>query len=207
MTKQSDNQTTMKLIGLTGHIATGKTTVLNIFKKLGYPTISCDDVYHYLLKTDNTLKNKLVANFGKEILEGDEISTKKLASIATSSKKNLMLLEKITHPIILKYVFRQIKELKKSQPAIIVVDVPLLFEKKLHKKFDYVIAVACSKKTQTKRLKKRKVDKKVLKILLSRQLPLSKKIKLSDFTIHNNNLPKKQLEEEVKKIINTICTL
>ncbi len=191
----------MKLIGITGHIATGKTTVINIFQKLKYPTISCDEVYHNLLKSDKNLQKKLVSVFGKEILERNKISTKKLAEIVSKSKKNLFLLEKITHPVILKHVFNEIKKLKKECPKLIVVDVPLLFEKKLQNKFDYIITVACSKKTQIERLKKRKIGTKVLKVLFSRQLPLRKKIKFSDFVINNDKISKKILKKKIKKLI------
>ncbi|MCS7228225.1 MAG: dephospho-CoA kinase, partial [Endomicrobia bacterium] len=134
----------MKVIGLTGSIATGKTTVLNIFKKFGYPTVSCDDVYHKLLKKDTFLKYKLVRTFGKQILDKKgNISLRSLSQVISKSIKNLYLLEKITHPRILKEVFHKVKQFasKYKNNKFCIIDVPLLFEKKLNNKFDYIITV------------------------------------------------------------------
>lgn len=194
----------MITIAITGSIASGKTTVLGIFKKLGYPTISCDEIYHQLLSCDKILRNKLIKTFGEQILdETGNISTKKLSEIVCQSMKNLYLLEKISHPYILKEVFKQLKKFS-SESKLCVVDVPLLFEVKLDKKFDYIITVYCDKKTQMQRLKKRKVNKKLLKLLLRRQMPIKKKIYLSDFVIKNCNISKRELEKKVLQIISQI---
>jgi dephospho-CoA kinase len=192
----------MKVVGLTGNIASGKTTVLKIFEFLGYPTISCDDVYHYLLKTNTGLKNRLVRTFSREILDENKISTQKLAKIICCDKKKLKKLEKITHPIILKKVFNEIKKLRNKGYKFCVVDVPLLFEKKLEHKFDYVITVFCSKQTQIERIKKRNIDKNLLNLLILRQNDIKEKIHKSDFVINNDNVSKKELKEQVDKIIN-----
>jgi dephospho-CoA kinase len=192
----------MKVIGLTGNIASGKTTVLKIFKFLGYPTISCDDVYHDLLKTDTSLKNKLVRTFGREILDGNKISTQKLAKIICYNKQNLKKLEKITHPIILNKVFDKIKKLSNKGYKLCVIDVPLLFEKKLEHKFDYIITIYCSKQIQIERLKKRIVNKKLLNLLIERQKCIKEKIQKSDFVINNDDASKKEIQKQVEKIIN-----
>ncbi len=192
----------MKLVALTGNIASGKTTVLKIFASLGYPTICCDDVYHNLLKTDETLKNKIVKTFGKNILDKNKISTKKLAEVLCDNKKNLYKLEKIVHPVILKKVFDKIKKLRNKGCKLCVVDVPLLFEKKLESKFDYVITVYCSKQNQIQRLKKRNINKNLLNLLFNRQKCVKEKIQKSDFVINNNDVSKEELRKQVIKIIN-----
>jgi len=195
----------MKIIGLTGSIASGKTTLLKIFSKLGYPTISADEVYHTLLKRNKKLQKKLIDAFGYEIIDKNKnISTKKIAKALTKSEKNLELLEKITHPFILKEIFNKVKYFKKMKYKICVVDIPLLFEKKLQDKFDYIITVYCSKKIQNEHLKKRNVNKKLLKLLLARQMSIKQKIKMSNFVINNNNLKMSQLTKEVLKIIDCI---
>jgi len=192
----------MKLVALTGNIASGKTTVLKIFASLGYPTICCDDVYHNLLKTDKTLKNKIVKTFGKNILDKNKISTKKLAEVLCNNKKNLYKLEKIVHPVILKKVFDEIKKLRNKGCKLCVVDVPLLFEKKLESKFDYVITVYCSKQNQIQRLKKRNINKNLLNLLFNRQKCIKEKIHKSDFVINNSDISKEELRKQVIKIIN-----
>ncbi|MFN3550384.1 MAG: dephospho-CoA kinase [Endomicrobiia bacterium] len=197
----------MKLIGLTGHIATGKTTVLKIFKTLGYPTISCDEIYHKMLKTNNKLKKQLISAFGKDILYQGKISTKKLAGALNCSINKLKILEKITHPIILNETFKKIKQIKYKNHKFCIVDIPLLFEKNLKEKFDYVIVVYCSKQRQIKRLKKRRINNSLLKILLNNQIPLRKKIKMADFVIYNDFDKKQKLKKEVIKIINFLNKL
>lgn len=189
----------MKLIGLTGSISTGKTTALKIFSKLGVATISCDDVYHELIKKDKKLKKKLVAVFGKELIRNNEISKERLYELILTSPKNLNLLEKITHPIILKEVFDRIKKLTAK---ICVVDTPLLFEKKLQNMFDYVVVVYCSKKNQLEKLKKRKFNRKILNLLINRQISLKDKVKQADFIIYNDNVSKKILEKQIIRLLN-----
>ncbi len=198
----------MKIIGLTGHIATGKTTVLKIFKTLGYPTISCDEIYHKMLKTNNKLKKQLVSVFGKDVLRQDKISTKKLARFVNFSIKKLKILEKITHPIILNETFKKIRQIRRYKGnKFCIVDVPLLFEKKLQDNFDYNVVVYCSKKRQIKRLKKRRIKNDILKILLNNQMPLKKKMKMADFVINNNFDKKQKLKKEVIRIINLLNKL
>lgn len=189
----------LKLIGLTGGIATGKTTVLKIFSKLGIFTISCDDVYHKLLREDKKLKERLIKVFGNSIVEKGKISKKKLYKVLLASNKNLCVLEKITHPIILKEVFNRIK--RATNKKICVVDVPLLFERKLQNRFDSVVTVYCSKKTQLERLKKRKFNRKLVNVLIARQLDLKEKIRLSDFVIYNNDVSKKTLKQQIVKLL------
>ncbi|MCS7151738.1 MAG: dephospho-CoA kinase [Endomicrobia bacterium] len=194
----------MKTIGLTGHIATGKTTALKFFKKLGCITLSCDDIYHRLLSKEKKLISKLVAKFGSDVLTNGKVSRKKLYEKILANPSNLNVLEKITHPFILNEIFTKIKQYrKKYKNKLCIVDVPLLFEKKLQKKFDFVITIYCSKKIQKERLKKRKVDRNIIKLLLDRQLPISTKIKLSNFVI-NNNGTKKKLKQQVNKIFKVL---
>lgn len=190
----------MKIIGLTGGISTGKTTVLKIFSKLGIFTVSCDDVYHKLLKKDKILKEKLTKIFGKNIVENGRISRRRLYEVVLASTKNLYLLEKITHPIILKKVFDKVKKLKKEE--VCVIDVPLLFEKKLQNKFDFVVVVYCSRKTQLERIRKRKFNKKLLNLLISNQMDLKEKIKLADFIIYNEDVSKKVLRKQIIRLLN-----
>ncbi|MCX7910194.1 MAG: dephospho-CoA kinase [Endomicrobia bacterium] len=192
----------MKIIGLTGNIAVGKTTALGIFSKYGVPVISCDEIYHNLLETNSTLKSKLVEAFGRKILLNNKVCRKKLYKIILEDVKNLYLLEKITHPIILKEVFKKIEKLKHNKKyKLCVVDVPLLFEKKLQNKFDYIIIVYSSKNIQVERLKKRNVNRKLLNLLNSRQIGIKKKFLLSDFIIYNDGINKRELEMQIVRLL------
>ncbi|MCX7956368.1 MAG: dephospho-CoA kinase [Endomicrobia bacterium] len=190
----------MILIGLTGHIAVGKSVVLDLFRKQKCATISCDEIYHYMIKNDDRLKKRLVRFFGKDILEFKRISLKKLSEKIVLSN-NLHKLEEMTHPSILRYVNKEIEKYKKKKYKVCVVDIPLLFEKRLQKKFDYILSVYCSKKEQITRIKKRKISKHVLHRLFNRQLPSKKKVELSDYVLKNENISFAELGKEINRFL------
>lgn len=192
-------QLNMKLIGVTGSIASGKTTVSKIFSKMGFPVINCDEVYSCLLKKNKNLKLKLIKKFSK-FFKNKKISKHNLYELLLYSDRNLALIEKITHPFILKEVFKRIKKIKRRKYKFCVVDIPLLFEKKLQKKFDYTLVVYCSKKTQLERLKRRKVSKKLLNLLIARQLDIKDKVCLANFVIYNDNVSKIELQNQLFRL-------
>ncbi|MDD5688181.1 MAG: dephospho-CoA kinase [Elusimicrobia bacterium] len=166
-----------RVIGLTGGIASGKTLVLNYFKKLGIKTISCDDiakkVYYY---TDVQVKIKKL--FGT-------LNRKEIANIIFSNSRKRRQLEKIMHPKILKELNFQssIFNLQSS----IVVDVPLLYEAKIQNMFDKIIVVYCKKSQQIERLSKRdNISKKESLRRVNSQIVLIEKAKMADYIIDNS---------------------
>ncbi|MBI5574691.1 MAG: dephospho-CoA kinase [Elusimicrobia bacterium] len=168
------------IIGLTGGIASGKTTVLNQFRKLGIKTISCDEIAKKIFYKKN-IGIKIKKIFG--ILD-----RKKIAKIIFSDFTKRKQLEKITHPLIIKELKKQLKSLTTYHlPLTAVVDVPLLFEARLEKMFDKIIVVYCKKNQQISRLMKRdKLTKSEATKRIASQMSLSKKIKLADFVLRND---------------------
>lgn len=192
----------MKKVALTGNVAAGKTTALNFIKKLGYPVLSSDEVYHQLLKKDAELRNKLSSHFGCSIINGKGINTILLRKILQINPKEIEFVEQVSHPKIIKEIRLFLK--KNENKQLVVVDVPLLFEKKLDSMFDFIITVYCSSMVQRKRLKMRHWNDDDMKFIFSNQLPVKTKIKKSDFVIKNDDISLSELKEKIKIIIEKI---
>lgn len=194
------------VIGLTGGIGTGKTTVSKKLRERGYPVIDLDNISREVIKYSKVI-NKLVQNFGKEILlEEDvaiserEISRKKLGKIVFKDEKKINILNSIMHPPILKKMREEIKEAEKKY-AVVFVEVQLLFEINLEQEFDMTVLVYSDRKTQLKRVSERdgRDEEEVLNILDS-QMDIEIKRKKSSYIIENN-LDLENLDREIDKFI------
>lgn len=194
------------VIGLTGGIGTGKTTVSKKLRERGYPVIDLDNISREVIKYPKVI-NKLVQNFGKEILLDEdaaiserEISRKKLGKIVFKDEKNVNILNSIMHPPILKKMREEVKEAEKKY-AVVFVEVQLLFEINLEQEFDMTVLVYADRKTQLKRVSERdgRDEEEVLNILGS-QMDIEIKRKKSSYIIENN-LDLENLDREIDKFI------
>lgn len=193
-------------IGLTGSIACGKSTVANILKELGAYVIDADEIAHEALKKTEKPYKQILEAFGSSILdEQGNIDRKKLGKIVLKDKQKLTLLESIIHP----YVQQKRKEieesiLQKDRNAVIIYDVPLLFEKHLENSFDKIIVVYAPKDIQIERLMKRQnltYDEALN--LINLQICIEEKKKKADIVIDNSyslENTKKQVFEVFKKL-------
>ena len=193
----------MPFIGLTGNIGAGKTTVLRLFENLGAHTINADRIVHEILKKPQIIK-KLSAVLGRKILTKRDskvlINKKRMADVIFNNLEKRRAAEKIIHPYVLKSA-KAIKRkiLTKDRNAIIVFEVPLLFEKGYEKIFDKVIVVYCSKSIALQRLRKYGFSEEQALKRMRAQMPISKKKAGADFLIRNNlNISDTNLQ--VKKI-------
>ena len=143
-------------IAITGKIGTGKSTISNILKELGYLVFDCDDEVD-ILYSDLQIKNRIVKLFKNKVeklLNKDKtINRTKLSNFVFSKKSELTKLEKIIHPLVEKRRKEFIKQ--KCDEDYLFFDVPLLFEKKLSQQFDFIIYLYVNKKIQLKRVLKR----------------------------------------------------
>jgi len=146
----------MKAIGLTGGIASGKSTVSNILKELGAVVIDVDLIGRDVVVQGETAYNKIIENFGEDILMPDgSINRKKLGNIVFSDHQNLTLLNQITHPEIIKKVKDIISFYEKENNKAVVVDAAILIEMGLYKCVDCIWLVVVDKETQLIRLMER----------------------------------------------------
>ncbi len=198
----------MKFIGLTGSIATGKSTVAKMFKDLGFYVIDADEIAHSVYKKGERAYFEIIKAFGENILgENGEIDRKKLGKLVLNDKEKLSLLEKIVHPAVEQKRLEILEKIKKENPhAFVIYDVPLLFEKNLKSMFDCVILVYVPQEVQIKRLMERdRISKDEALKKLSLQLPIDEKRKLADIVIDNSKTlaeTQKQVESIAEKIKN-----
>ncbi|HOE57773.1 MAG TPA: dephospho-CoA kinase, partial [Bacillota bacterium] len=141
------------VIGLTGGIASGKSTVSAKLKELGAAIIDVDILARSVVSKGEIAYNRIIQCFGESILlPNGEINRKRLGSIVFSDKKKLALLNGITHPEIISRVKERIRELKTAGNSVIVVDAAILIEMGLYKYVDSVWVVAADREIQIKRL-------------------------------------------------------
>ncbi|MDP2959949.1 MAG: dephospho-CoA kinase [candidate division Zixibacteria bacterium] len=144
----------MKIIGITGGIGSGKTEVAKIFKKLGAKILSGDEIGKEVVEKNSSVLKKLVKSFGYEILNRDKnLNRRKLGKIAFSTVENKDKLNKIVHPYLLSNVKKKIREYRKKEKGIVVVDAALIVEWGLQKDLDYLVLVEANLKNRLKRLK------------------------------------------------------
>ncbi len=144
----------MILVGVTGPIASGKTTVCNIFQEMGAILIDADKMGHDVLR-EPSVKTKLIAYFGSEVIDKDgEINRGRIAEIVFSNSDALRKLEQITHPILVKAIIEEIEDLKNSGfPGIAVIDAAMLpYWKDVLKRLNYLIVVQSPKWQRANRL-------------------------------------------------------
>ena len=191
----------MILIGLTGTIGSGKTFALNYFKTRKIATFSADEEVKKILDS-KIIKEKIYKLF-PEAFPKKKLSKDILASVVFNDRKKLRKLEKIIHPVVKKNKKIFLKKNKKKK--LVIMEIPIIFEQKKEKNYDYIILMYVDKKTQYQRIRKRKnITPQLFKKILSNQIS-NKKKKYADFII-NNNGQKKKTKQILKKILNKIIS-
>ncbi|MFN7250688.1 MAG: dephospho-CoA kinase [Anaerobacillus sp.] len=176
------------IIGLTGGIASGKSTVSNLIKLEGIPVVDADLIAREVVEKGETAYEQIVKVFGTEILTVDgTLDRKKLGSIVFSDEHKRFLLNDIVHPAIRVRMQEKIEQWKQEGFKTIVLDIPLLYESKLTNLVEKVIVVYVDQQLQKERLKNRDQysDEEALS-RINAQLPLKEKITYADEVIHNN---------------------
>ncbi|MFQ5953153.1 MAG: dephospho-CoA kinase [Candidatus Omnitrophota bacterium] len=186
-----------KVIGVTGGLATGKTTVVDMFVAKGAVKIDADVVSHRLLLEDEDIKRKVTKVFGDDIVVNGEIDRRKLAEKVFFDKEGLEYLDRILHPAI---IGRIKEEIKRNKDKVVVLDAPLLVETDLQDIVDIVVVVFCDHETQIKRAADRGISEHEAKSIIAMQMPMTEKVKFADFTIDNSNEEMKAAKEGVDKI-------
>lgn len=189
----------MKLIGITGGLGSGKTTIAGYFKNRGSKVIDADKITHAVL-LNKGIKEEIGATFGKSVLKNGRVNRKKLAKIVFNNKGSLRKLCNIVHPPILKGIKKIIRGSKKK---ITVIDGPLLIETGLHREMDKIIVVSINKKNQIDRCVKLGYSRNQALKRTRAQMPLRQKLRYADFIIDNNG-SRSETRRQVKEIWNKL---
>lgn len=188
-------------IGLTGGIASGKSTVSRILSEMDFPVIDADSFAHKLVEADGKAYHKVLEHFGPSILEGERISRKKLAALVFQDRDALKELNTILHPLVIEEIEKVTKELlAKNKGPVIITEAALLIETEYYKRFDRIIVVTCSQETQITRLMERDgMNREEALSRIESQMPLDKKVQYADYII-DTNCPLSKVKEKTKEL-------
>jgi dephospho-CoA kinase len=172
------------IIGLTGGIGSGKSTVLRMFKRRGIPCASSDAFVHECLKTGTATYRRVVKSFGKEILgPAGNIDRGMLAAIVFKNVAKRKRLERLVHPC----VISKLRRFSKGRRGLVVLDIPLLFEARLQSLVDLVVTVAARPAQQIQRLRRRQNwNRSQIIERMKAQWPIDQKARRSDFVLDNS---------------------
>lgn len=190
----------MKVVGLTGGIGSGKTTVSNMFKDLGVPVYIADVEAKTLMNTSAVIKRKLTDLFGPMAYQNNELNRAYISSKIFSDKVYLEKMNAIIHPKVAEH-FKQ--WLQKQTSLYVIKEAAIIFEHNTQSQYDAIITVIADKEARINRLLKRDTTTKdkILSIM-KHQLSDEEKVKMSDFVILNDNL--EHTKEQVLKTHNSI---
>jgi dephospho-CoA kinase len=172
----------MLTVGLTGGIASGKSTVARILQERGCAIIEADLLAHEYLRPENPVSREVILEFGAEILDGSgKIVRAKLGEIVFGHAAKIERLNAIIHPHVLKEVARRLRELKQtSETDIAVVVAALLIETGFYKTFDRLAVAWCQPEQQLQRLLERGLTSEQAERRIASQMPMEEKRRLAD---------------------------
>lgn len=191
-----------KLIGLTGGIASGKSTVSKMLSQVGFPIVDADLIAHRLQQPGQPGFEKLVDQFGQAILtSAGELDRNRLGQLAFSDDQTRKRLNQVMQPLIRDTIMDQVANLKKTGVAAVILDAPLLFEQHYDDDCDLVVVVAVNRQTQLARLEQRDgYPEAAAQERIDAQMPLKQKAALADIIIDNNG-DQKQLQAQVAQLV------
>jgi dephospho-CoA kinase len=199
----------MILIGLTGSVATGKSTVAKMFKKCGAIVIDADELAREVVQPGKPAWREIVRTFGRRILNLDRtIDRHALGAIVFHDKKKLRHLERIIHPRVAHEQIRLTKQAAKNDPkAVVIYDVPLLFETGIDKRVDKTVVVAATRETQILRLKNRNglTRAEALRRIRS-QMPLAMKRLRADYILDGTK-NRESLSRDISRLFEDLRSL
>lgn len=191
----------MVIAGLTGGIATGKSTVSSILRKAGAIIIDADTIARDAVKKNLPAWHEIVRIFGKEVLLPDgEINRTYLGNIIFGDPSKKEILNKIVHPHVIQKVAELIEEIGKESPdSIVILDVPLLIEAGMHKGLEDVVLVYTPENIQIKRLVERDgiSDEEAL-LKVHSQMPIEEKREFATIIIDNSGTPEATRERALE---------
>ena len=190
----------MILVGLTGGIATGKSTVAGIFKRYGATVIDADALARKVVEPGKPAWREIVETFGKNVINPDRTLNRQALGITVFGHPGkLRQLEQIIHPRVAREQIRLTKQAALNDPrAIVIYDVPLLFEAGIDKRVGATIVVTADRETQIARLKERNgLSRTEALRRIKSQMPLAEKRRRADYVL-DGTLPLPQLKQQVR---------
>ena len=181
-----------KIIGITGGIGSGKTTVCDYLKKNNFAVHESDKVVAQMYKNPSkSFLHFLKKNISKEVVKNNKINKQKITDIIFNNPKTRRILEGHVHKQVKKSRDSFVKKNAKNKKGVMFIDIPLLFENKLEKAFDVVLCVMAKKKIRRERvLKNKKFTKNIVEKIFKSQISDGERKKKSNIFIYNNTTKK-----------------
>jgi dephospho-CoA kinase len=189
-------------VGLTGGIATGKSTVVRMLVKRGARVIDHDGLVHTLQVPGQSVWKRIIETFGRDILDADErIDRKKLGALVFDNEERRKVLEGIVHPAVLEEAQRRRDEIAhEDRHAIVLSDIPLLLEVGMQDLFDLILLIYAPPEVQILRVMKRNsLSREEALSRLKSQMPIGEKLNFADLVIRNDGTMK-ELEKRVDEV-------
>ena len=195
------------IVGITGGIACGKTTVSNLLAEKGAIPINADEIGHQLLRADSPVIGELTDAFGRDILDASgDVSRKKLGAIVFKDKAAREQLNSILHPLIIERSRGQARQLVTQDPTcVVLLDAPLLIEAGAYDTVDLIVVVTATPETQLRRTLERSVahgrplTETEVQARIDSQMPVKEKVKYADVVIENDGT-----SEELHRQVNAL---
>ena len=189
-------------VGLTGGIASGKTSVVEQLKRNNIPVIDADQIAKQVVTLGSPGLSAVVKEFGQDILDSDgTLNRRKLGQKVFGHRESLQKLESILHPLIRAEVELQKRKLESSGALLAVYDIPLLFETQSQSQFDYIVVVSCTYQQQFDRIAQRNnLSSEEIRERLAAQVPLADKVKQAHFVVINDK-DFSHLQKEIERLL------
>lgn len=179
----------MIVVGLTGGIATGKSTVARILAEAGAEVIDADVIARQVVAKGRPAWKKIVAHFGATVLRSDgEIDRPRLAAVVFADTARKLILNRLVHPYVRRQIARILVSLRSTRPdAVVVLDIPLLFEAGMHRNLSEIIVVYAPQSEQHRRLTRRdNLSPKAAADRIRSQMPIEEKCRRATSVIDNS---------------------
>ena len=194
----------MKKIGLTGGIASGKSTVAAMLRDLGFDVIFADEISRRLLEPEQAACEEAIREFGREIVSADgTLDRKKIAGIVFADRGKLDRLNAIIHPRVEAEMLNQFGELERRGRSVAFVESALLVEAAYLKNLDGLVVVWCKPEQQIERLIARGMSEQEARARIAAQMPVEEKLKLATYKIdcsHSIEETQRQVRELAKTL-------
>jgi dephospho-CoA kinase len=190
------------ILGLTGGIATGKSTVAAMLRQRGYTVIDADQIAREVVEPGMSAYQAIAAHFGCKVFKPDgRLDRKKLAEVIFANQTERQALNEIIHPEIRRVMREQAQAAEYSGQTVVFMDIPLLYESKLTHMVDKVVVVYVDQATQRARLMERdELDEIQANRRLEAQLPIDEKKAMADYTIYNQGT-RDETEKQVEALL------
>jgi dephospho-CoA kinase len=196
----------MLRVGLTGGIASGKSTVASLLRDMDCPVLDADPLGHELLEQGQAAYDEVVREFGKEVLDNyGNVDRRKLGAIVFADAQKRTRLNQILHPRILDVVHKWFAALDQpGGPDLAIVEAALIIEANYHKELDKVMVCWCRPEQQIERLKERGLTTEQALVRIAAQMPMEEKRRLADEPIDCSGSieqTERQVAEAVKRML------